>query len=227
MISTLSELMGNSIKSVSNWKKERRPIIDLLYKYFTKEDLKEFLETGKISRIERNLSIENINKEAVEIYIDFVQKLNFKEIVSFLDIICKIKKNLENTSEIFLDYLLEANYPIRIKKRIITSINSISNQVLFFYAIDFLSDEKFKDIYNLKKNSNIFEKNHLEAYIESFLNLKKGINYLEEEVFFEDKNNIELYTKYPEGEYWDLDDIKLAESKSYKNYLYSIVFNNK
>ena len=61
---------------VSNWKKEKRPIMNFLYKYFTKEDLQEFLETGKISKLERNLSLQLINTEAVKIYIDFIQKLN-------------------------------------------------------------------------------------------------------------------------------------------------------
>ncbi|OGS70805.1 MAG: hypothetical protein A3F91_09840 [Flavobacteria bacterium RIFCSPLOWO2_12_FULL_35_11] len=52
MINTLSKLLGNSPKSISNWKKENRPIISLLYKYFIKEDLEEFLETGKIKKLE-------------------------------------------------------------------------------------------------------------------------------------------------------------------------------
>lgn len=224
MISTLSELMGNSLKTVSNWKKEKRPIMNFLYKYFTKEDLQEFLETGKISKLERNLSLQLINKEAVKIYIDFIQKLNFEEIVFFLSIIFEIKQNSENTSDVFLDYLLLSNCDISIKKQTIISINSISNQVLFFYAVDYLSDIKFKDIYYLQNNNNIFEKNHLLAYIQSFLNLKKGIDYPDEEDFFEDKKFVESYTVYPEGEYWDLEDVKSAENKAYKNYLYSLIF---
>lgn len=223
MISTLSELMGNSLKTVSNWKKEKRPIMNFLYKYFTKEDLQEFLETGKISKLERNLSLQLINKEAVKIYIDFIQKLNFEEIVFFLSIIFEIKQNSENTSDVFLDYLLLSNCDISIKKQTIISINSISNQVLFFYAVDYLSDIKFKNIYYLRDN-NIFEEKHLEAYLQAFLNLKKGIDYSDEEDFFEDKKFVESYTVYPEGEYWDLEDVKSAENKAYKNYLYSLIF---
>lgn len=226
MISTLSELMGNSLKTVSNWKKEKRPIMNFLYKYFTKEDLQEFLETGKISKLERNISLQLINKEAVKIYIDFIQKLDFEEIVFFLSIIFKIKQNSENTSDVFLDYLLLSNCDISIKKQTIISINAISNQVLFFYAVDYLSDIKFKNIYCLRDN-NIFEEKHLEAYLQAFLNLKKGIDYSDEEDFFEDKKIVETYTIYPEGEYWDLEDVKSAENKAYKNYLYFLIFGNK
>ncbi len=40
----------------------------------------------------------------------------------------------------------------------------------------------------------------------------------------EDKKFVESYTVYPEGEYWDLEDVKSAENKAYKNYLYSLIF---
>jgi hypothetical protein len=53
MINTLSKLLGNSPKTISNWKKEDRNIIKLLYKYFSKEDLEEFLETDKIEKFEK------------------------------------------------------------------------------------------------------------------------------------------------------------------------------
>lgn len=36
-------------------KRENRPIIALLEKYFSKKDLEEFLETGKISKLENNV----------------------------------------------------------------------------------------------------------------------------------------------------------------------------
>jgi len=39
-------------QSWNNWKKEKRPIILLVEKYFTNEDLQEFLDTGKIKRLE-------------------------------------------------------------------------------------------------------------------------------------------------------------------------------
>lgn len=74
MISTLSELMGNSPKTVSNWKKENRPIMIFLHKYFTKEDLQEFLKTGKVSKLESKITneknkviLDEINKKQQEI----------------------------------------------------------------------------------------------------------------------------------------------------------------
>jgi hypothetical protein len=52
MLKTYSKLLQNTTRTISNWKKEGRAIISLLEKYFSKEDLEEFLETGKIQKQE-------------------------------------------------------------------------------------------------------------------------------------------------------------------------------
>jgi predicted flavoprotein YhiN len=63
----MSELFGFSTQSYFNWKKEahtKRKIISLLEKYFTKEDLEEFLETGEIQKQElvKDLSHDELKK---------------------------------------------------------------------------------------------------------------------------------------------------------------------
>lgn len=45
-------LMKYSRNTFYTWKREKRPIIALLEKYFTKYELKEFLETGEIKKLE-------------------------------------------------------------------------------------------------------------------------------------------------------------------------------
>ena len=50
------KMLGNTDKSYYRWKEEGRPIIAFLEKYFNEEDLKEFLETGEISRLENDNS---------------------------------------------------------------------------------------------------------------------------------------------------------------------------
>lgn len=44
------------------WKREKRPIISLLEKYHSKEELQEFLETGKIQKQEKikDLSLDDL-----------------------------------------------------------------------------------------------------------------------------------------------------------------------
>lgn len=73
MLKTYARLLQNTVRTISNWKTEKRPIISLLEKYFSKTELEEFLETGGIEKFEalEGLSIEDVkfildNKEIVE-----------------------------------------------------------------------------------------------------------------------------------------------------------------
>lgn len=42
-----SLLLGCTLASYYNWNKQERPIINLLEKYFSKEDLAEFFKNGQ------------------------------------------------------------------------------------------------------------------------------------------------------------------------------------
>lgn len=55
----IAKLLGVTVKSVYNYEKEERSIIDLLNKYFDDNDANEFLATGKISRLENNMVYTN------------------------------------------------------------------------------------------------------------------------------------------------------------------------
>jgi len=48
----LVQLFGWSRTTYFSWKKEKRPIIDLVHKYLDEESIQEFLDTGKISKFE-------------------------------------------------------------------------------------------------------------------------------------------------------------------------------
>jgi len=49
-----SKILGCTLASYYNWDKQERPIIALLEKYFSKEDLEEFLLYGKVQKLEEN-----------------------------------------------------------------------------------------------------------------------------------------------------------------------------
>ena len=63
----ISKLFGFSIPTYYNWKREKRPVLDLIEKYFSKDDLKEFLKCGSISKIERLKELEEIEKKYFQI----------------------------------------------------------------------------------------------------------------------------------------------------------------
>lgn len=71
LLKTYSKLLQNTVRTISNWKNENRPIINLLEKYFLKEELEEFINTGKIAKQEL---IKNYD------FKDLEQKLNEKNI---------------------------------------------------------------------------------------------------------------------------------------------------
>ena len=48
----IESLFGFTEATFYRWKKQNRLIITLLEKYFTKEDLEEFLESGKCEKME-------------------------------------------------------------------------------------------------------------------------------------------------------------------------------
>lgn len=75
-----SRLFGFNSSTYYRWKEnlDKRPIISLLQKYFTEQDLQEFLETGEISKLEI------LNKFTTNELKDIHQ--NKKKIKTFLEI---------------------------------------------------------------------------------------------------------------------------------------------
>lgn len=62
MKQSISKLLDISERSYYTWKKEERPIIIFLEKYFSKEEIEEFLETGSMQKLEKkNESLEKID----------------------------------------------------------------------------------------------------------------------------------------------------------------------
>lgn len=52
MRNVIAKMLGVTPKSYYNYKKQKRPIIMFLEKYFTSDELKCFLETSKLPRLE-------------------------------------------------------------------------------------------------------------------------------------------------------------------------------
>ena len=65
---TMATIFSASEGAYYKWKREKRPIILLLEKYFSKGELEEFLETGKIEKFEK---IREFEMEGERIYNQF------------------------------------------------------------------------------------------------------------------------------------------------------------
>ena len=57
------ELFKYSRGTYYTWKKEKRPILNLLEKYFNSKDFEEFITTNKISKLERLKELEEIERK--------------------------------------------------------------------------------------------------------------------------------------------------------------------
>lgn len=80
----ISKLLGISEKSFYRWKNERL-VFKLFSQYFTDNEIKEFLDTGKIEKFEL------INNKSVD---ELKELLNIKNEQLILDEITRIEENL-------------------------------------------------------------------------------------------------------------------------------------
>lgn len=162
----MSKLFGFSAPTYFRWKKEKRPIIDLIEKFFSKEELEEFLKTGEISKLEKvknaNNQIDNIN----DLLID-----NAKYTVK------------EKLYKVFESSMLEKIYTYLSKKILIRVLDKLSiknNEYPINLSKEYLlseirnSDIKFYETYKLPVLVKIIEENL--SNIECFV----LINYYEE-----------------------------------------------
>lgn len=82
------QLFNISVNTYYLWKKQERPIVKLLEKYFLKEELEEFLNTGKILKYENSKYIvDNFIEKNKVIYIDsFTKNYRYRSLASSHDI---------------------------------------------------------------------------------------------------------------------------------------------
>lgn len=66
------ELFQYSRNTYYVWKRQRRPIILLLEKYFSEQELQEFLDTGKISKLEKSKVCDELLTHYRSIYFDYI-----------------------------------------------------------------------------------------------------------------------------------------------------------
>ncbi len=123
-------ILDISDKTYYNWKKEQRPIILLLEKYFSKEDLEEFLSTGIIEKLEKSNTEETIdNKEVIvnftntEVQDDVIQE-NLKTLETFQNTMAKTLKILIKKEEKREKQIenLEAEIEVLKKQRVILDL---------------------------------------------------------------------------------------------------------
>lgn len=194
---TQSEVMSNLLEISENsyyrWKKKDHiKLITLIEKYFTTKDLEEFIEIGKISRIENNKDQELLNNEASKIYNHFISSLYLKDktlLKLFLIVINKANETSANLNLNFIDLVFEAEGEKKDKIHLIKEFSKISqnSNILFFYSIKFMIQKRFENILytfpgNEKRNEGK-ELSFIVNYMQFFLEIFYKIEYIKWEEF--------------------------------------------
>lgn len=179
-----SKLFEFSIPSYYNWKKENRPIIKLLEKYFSNEDLEEFLEKDKIHKFDLFDKYMEEKKKKINLYIEFISTINYDsidqdEIESFL----KILNNYNINESFFKNYLHEINnvkrlFEYMIEKNMVTLFEEIVN-ILISTDFKIIVEMTWDSINNEERN------NAVRQYIKfNIFKYKKDLSYIEQDNIF-------------------------------------------
>ncbi|PZQ08180.1 MAG: hypothetical protein DI567_02020 [Aliarcobacter butzleri] len=102
MIETLTNLFKLSRSGIFKWKKENRPIINLINEYFSEEDIKEYLETGQITKFKtNNLYHKSIERKFNTLLEEIRETLDFEGIHLLFNFLDKYKLDLLNNINSF------------------------------------------------------------------------------------------------------------------------------
>lgn len=130
-------------QGVAKWRKEKRTIIALIEKYFTKEDLVEFKETNKIKKFDNLLIIQSkvFNYNANKYINTFLQNT--------------LSNTLKFTNPAFFDFyfsfLVKFNQIEEDSKEELLSVKRSSFQALINnFFIDYIFADKNQDVYKYK-----------------------------------------------------------------------------
>ena len=161
----IAKVLGVTVKSVYNYEKENRPIISLLEKYCTDDDIQEFLKSGKISKFEKK-------KENYQDYmlIDYV-KYNLKEKLDKLLFKTGVIKWLENIipKNIFLKILKEISEDPKIEVEKYRSKEYLIQKIESYKVVSINNSNKKQLIGIIKNNLSNIECYALIKYAEEFL----------------------------------------------------------
>ncbi len=168
----VSELMSFSINSYYMWKKENRPIISLLQKYLTEDDIYEFLNTGNISKFD---NIKFTKNEIFKDYFDFIIDLKDEELHLFLSVVKENQNDLLHLSQNFIEIILNYDCENRYKIKLIENYSKINDKnKLFHFGLNIMLQDKFRDFYSFSFEYSRLDKKytlgikHIKLYFQIF-----------------------------------------------------------
>lgn len=193
------EILDISTRSYSNFSKQKRLIIHLLEKYFTKEDLQEFIEFGKINKFENNDSIQEY----------FIETNKNKYIQSFKSTSPSLRSIYEESIKDFYFYFL----------------TNLKNKKNFFSSTDYEYESNLIEKYDFNKAlSDYIFKNQEKEFEKG--NFDKRLLYVKEKLEKEHTDFIEFTDKNFSNKYnakSKTDNFNFDEEKEKQNLIKEII----
>ena len=166
------DLFDFSPPTYYRWTKhEKRKIFDLLDYAFTNEELEEYLNTGKIIRVEKEKDFLIVEKSAITFFRNLANETDYKSLKEIIELLVEHYK--ENSNVISLELFAQKLY----SKKIFSCL---------FYENNYNAKLNFKTI-------DIFKKEHeatLNYICRNYDNLKPDIEKIVEEL---NKRYLEIY----------------------------------
>jgi len=210
-----SRVLGCNLSSFYNWDNQGRPIIKLLQTYFqNKEDLEEFLETSKISRLELCAENEEENFYAQTQYLSIFLNQNKSSRFAkssdygydfYFSMLLKIKNMLGDEPEPFMSV---NEYAWMILYQTVSDLDSFGkNEIVPIFsefgcgankALKMNLYHDFEPLINVAKQNHFNEEEKKEAYIHA---LSFNLYSLHSEKSFTEKKHLLkslLYSHFPE-----------------------------
>lgn len=196
-----SKVLDCTLASYYNWSKQERPIIKLLEKYFTKDDLEEFLVSEKINKLEK---VDYVYEIVVKKYDKYISKVINDSICSH-EILCNNPFN-ENEPNLIIQEIL-SSVPIFVFLSYIYESNEIENEPSYDYFAKNI-------LYFITKYTNIGE-----FFYTNLLSINEDLFEIFE--FFRSYKNFEVYYRNISDEYKKIDSEYAVHLHKYYEHLYN------
>lgn len=176
---TMANLFSASEGAYYKWKRENRPIIQLIDRYFSKDDIQEFLETGKIRKLEviKGFEINELEKllftrdNQEEQLVDFVShNINLEKINRFASLKDFFAVDIKGFLY-FFQKINEENPDLKIENAKKIALYKIQND---FFNPKLFGIIKKPEKHHQKSLFELIDKHY--SNIEIFVLIKKNIN---------------------------------------------------
>lgn len=177
---SIARLFEMTPQGIGKWKKEKRPIINFIEKYFTDKDIEEFLSAGKIDRFETIQSNNYLISKSVKLYNAVALILGSKVKKFFFNQLAKLDSfEIEDISNIIF-YKIKNDYldtneisEMSIRLNIFNKFQEIDSFEIEYFIRNFKEIRKQSFLSSLNDNKYYYTPDDYKFFNEKFFKIEK------------------------------------------------------